>query len=666
VRRRPGVGTAVALLLGAALALGAPVAPATGQQPAGRLTLVGQTPHVGAGGEFALRLRIDRSAVPPASELSVTVYDAVTTRSEFALNLEDRILGSPLAAPRWPLADLPPDPMGDVTVRLALQDPAQPPDPARVDLGDNDGVHPVRVVLRERGGRTIDGFTTHLIHLPGTRLGPKLGVALVLPFHDPPTLPPEGDRLTRGVEGLAAAAQALDANRALAYTLAPTPESVAALAVTPDERATTALTALRRVAGDHPLISSTFVPVHPTAMVGAGLGEELARMLQRGEEALGDSLPGRLDTRTWLGFEPLDSAAVDQLVALGIDRAVIPEANLEPLPLTLTLTRPFTLETGTSSVPAAVADGGLSAHFGDGADGGTARNPVLAANRLLADLAVLYLDEPGADRRGVVAMPPRGWEPSRAFLDALAAGVAQNPIVEAVTVDALFAGVLPAVTSRGAPLVRELAPPPLPPEGPGQVAAEVREVRARLASLDSILSEAAGVTSLLEERLMVALAHELPAGRTRPAYVRAVVRGIDTQLGEIRLPSTRSITLTARQADIPMTFQNRTGVPARVVVELESDKLDFPGGARREVELTRRNTTERFLVVARTSGAFPMRVQLSSPDGNLVIAQSRMTVRSTVASRLSLAISASAIGFLALWWGRHVLKGRRARRLVPH
>ena len=140
---------------------------------------------------------------------------------------------------------------------------------------------------------------------------------------------------------------------------------------------------------------------------------------------------------------------------------------------------------------------------------------------------------------------------------------------------------------------------------------------------------------------------------------------MQSQLGAIRMPTDRSITLTARKAEIPVTFQNRTGVPAKVVVKVESDKLHFPRGDTHVLDLARRNTTERFSVELRTSGAFPLRIRLESPDGNLVIDETRLTVRSTAASRVSLGVSLGAALFLAIWWGRHALRGRRARRLVP-
>jgi hypothetical protein len=70
-------------------------------------------------------------------------------------------------------------------------------------------------------------------------------------------------------------------------------------------------------------------------------------------------------------------------------------------------------------------------------------------------------------------------------------------------------------------------------------------------------------------------------------------------------------------------------------------------------------------VQARTSGAFPLRVRLLSPDGSLTLVQSRFTVRSTAASGVGIVLSTGAGGFLLLWWARHLVRGRRNRRLVP-
>ena len=69
--------------------------------------------------------------------------------------------------------------------------------------------------------------------------------------------------------------------------------------------------------------------------------------------------------------------------------------------------------------------------------------------------------------------------------------------------------------------------------------------------------------------------------------------------------------------------------------------------------------------VARASGAFPIRITLESPDGHLEVGRARITVRSTAASGASLVVAMGAATFLAVWWGRNAMKGRRARGLVP-
>ena len=45
----------------------------------------------------------------------------------------------------------------------------------------------------------------------------------------------------------------------------------------------------------------------------------------------------------------------------------------------------------------------------------------------------------------------------------------------------------------------------------------------------------------------------------------------------------------ARTGEIPVTFKNNTGSPVRVVVRIESDKLEFPAGFVQELELDRKS-----------------------------------------------------------------------------
>jgi hypothetical protein len=108
-----------------------------------------------------------------------------------------------------------------------------------------------------------------------------------------------------------------------------------------------------------------------------------------------------------------------------------------------------------------------------------------------------------------------------------------------------------------------------------------------------------------------------------------------------------------------VTVQKDVSYPVRIVVRVEGDQVQFPGGATRALRLTRRTTTELFTVQARSSGAFPLTVTLESPDGRLTMSTSRFTVRSTAASGLGVVLSIGAGAVLLAWWARSFSRRRR-------
>jgi len=651
-----------AILLPGPLALRGEAASVRPAAPAdGSLALAYQTPWVGASGDFALRLRVERPPAPADPELAVTVYPAVETRSEFALTLEDRIDHAPLLPVQtFGLPPAGPEGATDVPVDLRFVD--------RLSLGDAEGVFPVRVDLRERRsaaprsgtepGRLLHRFVTHIVYVPEDPRSAKLGAALVLPVHAPPGLPADGDRQVQDLDHLSAVNAGLEVTANMPVALAPTPETLATLAASTDDKAAAVLRVLQQRASSTTVLAGTYVPTSLPTLLAAELDVDAETQVDRGAGAVAETLRLRPDGRTWLGPGPLDETSLALLEARGVERAVVNDIDLKPVTgQKLTLTQPFTLSAGERQVRAVVADPGLTAHFDSRVP------PVLGANHLLADLAVVYLDQPGADRRGLVAIPPPGWRVDRQFLETAVGGWTQNPFVEPISLETLFTDVDPARGDNGRPLLRVPATPST--EGLAELAPELRNARRRLDALGTVLGPGTADHGNLDERLLLAESSDLRTNRQRQAYVDAVLSGIDDQRNDIRMPGGRSITLTARSAEIPVTFQNRTGGPAKVLVRIQSDKLDFPRGNVQMLDLTRQNTTERFPVVSRTSGAFPLRITLESPDGNLVIGQARLTVRSTAASNISLVVSLGAAVFLAVWWGRHALRGRRARRLLP-
>jgi hypothetical protein len=58
-------------------------------------------------------------------------------------------------------------------------------------------------------------------------------------------------------------------------------------------------------------------------------------------------------------------------------------------------------------------------------------------------------------------------------------------------------------------------------------------------------------------------------------------------------------------------------------------------------------------------------VELYTPDGSLLLASDRDTVRSTAVSGVAIILAILAALSLAVWWGRDLRRGRRRRGLVP-
>jgi hypothetical protein len=402
------------------------------------------------------------------------------------------------------------------------------------------------------------------------------------------------------------------------------------------------------------IVTGPYVALDLPALEGP-LAGELVSQTTKGTEALSAGIGRRPDPRTRVVDGPLTTDSLARLQAQQVDRIVLPEKDLAAISLRVTLTQPFQLAIRQASdrVDAVAADTGLTDHF-------TAVPSVLAAHQLLADLAVIYFDSPGLTR-AVVAMPPRSWRPDSTFVDAVLDGLTSSPLVQGMTLDQVFDGVPPALTARRQPLIRALNPnQPVTALPADQIGA----ARRHLESFGAVLDSDNPLFESIENTLLAAESGDLRPSQ-RLAYVQAINKRIESQTSRIRVPLTRSITLTARTGEVPITIVSDLAYPVHVVVEVSSDKLRFPSGATKQVDLLHANTTIRVPVAARASGTFPLAIRLLSPDGQLVVGRSRFTVRSSAFSGIGAFLSIGAVLFLLAWWGTHIVRRRHSRRLLP-
>ena len=670
------VAASAAAVVFGALPAGAGVQPPSTTGPAApgtpRLVLTGQPAWVTVGGNLPLRLQVrGQAAGTPGLTVSATAHEAVSSRSGFESALQGRDLGSVLGQAELPLDAFPAGEDGSRTLTFPLQADDAPRDPTRLQLR-RTGVYPVEVELRQPDGTRLAGFVTPVVAVaPGANGGPaigqRLGVSWVVPMVAPPAYQADGKpdpdvvAALRPDGRLGRQAAAL-ANAGVPLTLAPGPETLEAWTqlANNDAGLSTALNAMRDALGRSQVLSGPYVPVDVRSLVNGGLSPEVGSELAQGTDKLSALLGTRVDPRTEIA-RPANDASLARMRDAGVDRVILDGADLAPREDQFTPAQPFVVRSQQATVTAVGSDAGLQRLL-DGDD-----PPALRAQRFLAGLSVVALEQPNV-ARGVVVLSPDDWNPSTALLDATLAGLAaDNPLLEAMTVDDLIGGVPPAM-SGNAPVERQLTPSQVP--SPPVTEREYTDAQSELSAFNDLVPPPNPVAEPGNRSLLVSLssAWSGPAGRARArAELGKIHLDVQQFLSRLRVPAVDStITLTAEKGEIPVTFLNETGQPLRVRVRLQSDKLQFPDGDERVLDLPPRSTTVRIGVQAQSAGTFPLTLKVTSPDGALPIQQTEVRVRTTFfVTNVGLILTVGAGLFLAGWWAHDIRRRRRRRAATP-
>ncbi|HEX3426951.1 MAG TPA: murein biosynthesis integral membrane protein MurJ [Acidimicrobiales bacterium] len=637
----------------------------------GELQLRSQSTWVANNGTFQVGVSV-KTPNSVADQLQVTLYGALPSRTDFTASLGGRFYTprlytfDPVA-----VATVGTSPSFAVAVNHQLSGGHTP----SVYLSVS-GVYPVTVDLYGSNGALLSRLVTYLVYNgPDAASNGRLDVAWVAPF----TAPPASKGITAKEQaGLQALTQALAAHPNIPVTVDATPQTVEAMATgTGTERATVAQLAQLLGGGDE-LVGSPYVRLDVPSMQAAGLDGELGEQLATGQQVLVGTLRATPDAAAWVEPGPVTPASVDDLAGRGVRQMVVSPNSLSSLPaedLTRTPAQPFSIMGKSSRVAGLAMDQGLAAHFVSMPD------EQLAAQQLLAELAMIQYELPNRrGGRGVVIVPPSGWQADAAFLEPFLNGLSSAPMLAPVTVNGLFSGVtpLPGGGGFGTSLVRSVVPLDQQPKGqPISDGAAIRVARSDVISLAAVVPAGTPAIAAADRQVLISESADI-ADRNRPSAVAAATAMISHLKTMVRLPGNQSITFTARQGRIPITMLSSAPYPLKVRLEMSSVKLafqpvDVPGGrctgtGSSEVcsmVLAAQDTTIRVPVVARTTGVFSLTVSLDSPDGVLNLATNQDTVRSTAASGVGVILSILAVLLLAVWWLRDVRHSRRARRLVP-
>ncbi len=409
------------------------------------------------------------------------------------------------------------------------------------------------------------------------------------------------------------------------------------------------------------MLDQPYVPVNVAALTEAGIAGEIQAQLIRGDSLL--HLGGLHPTSgPWVDAASTFSQGDAADLASGVQVAGAPELVLNDADLAqsgrpnFTFAQPFELDLGHgSSLAAVAADGALGTRFTAAPD-----DPVLGAQQLLAGLSFVHFENPFlSDHRGVVVTPPPGWRASAPFVNTLLEGLTGNPALDPVTVQQLFAQV--PVAGNGEPSTRRLQSGPAGHGITRTIAQRIAAARVQLSSYSAAVTGRPTSLNAPSDALLAAEARSLsPARRTKALDLFG--RTFAGQLDQIKLATERTVTFTSRTAPIPITVLSAAPYPVHVVISLASDKFVFPNGSSQSLTLDRPTTSVRMLAQARTSGdRLPIDVTLRTPDGQLILARTVLTVHSTAISFAGVALTVLAGAVLLVWWVRTWRRSRRRR-----
>jgi hypothetical protein len=658
------------------------------ESPLVRLTLLSQTswncPTVTAdlplgqegwscppGRELQLRFRAQNLSAEPLTELAigVTLYSRILSRSayESSLSSDPSIVIDDDTLPREDAIG--PGETRDFEVSMSLDQEIDP---------DESGVYPLKVDLRS-GITSVGELRTPAIFLvrepeiplglswtfvvshpisfapDGTFTDPSLELALGPggrlrgeiralrelvsdPFAPPvdvaisPVLLTQLGRMRRGYE----VSEGGEIRRV------PAGEGGAALAEQ-------ALEDLRAIAAG-PGVQVTALPFSGPelpSLYSGGLGRDVEVQLARGREVASSFVGSEMAEAI---LRPpgaaLDDPTLRGLSAAGIRTLLVGPSTVDLPEQPLGFAGPATTSLGDGSIAAIVPEPASDVLLASV----VADDPIRAAQVLLGELTTIWQEQPG-EERGVALVLSEDAPLPGPFFPPLIRGVATAPWL-APAVAGSFVETFPPTDAS------ILANPSLR-RFPTTYVASLKQARRRIDTLRSMLPPGSREPDRLETLLLLAEARQfLDSTIGGLAFIEAAREGVRAAVDDLAI-TVPSGTLTSGSGGIPVTVSNEGPHSLRFSVRLASQWLrDEPVA---ELRLAPGDTqTLRMQAQLRSTGRFPVRVQMVSPNGRL-IGEQTLSVRSTAYNRIALLITIGAALMLLLVWARRFLPGRTAR-----
>lgn len=693
------------MVLVALCALGAVSRPAAIAATSSDLTasLVAIPPYLGPNDVLTASFNVTNHSSNPLTGFSigVTGYDGPVTRT----GLENAMEGKNLTQEWGDTPSRPPDaPLGPGETRLVQFNLGNPLSAYQFfhTRAASDHAFPIRFTITAGGlSTTID---TQLIYFQETRVDHPLQVAMVIPLDTPTVFDAQDREISPALENAIAPGGRIDRilsaladprHADVQVALAPTAKLLVSLTMLANGFVRTFASGTQQVAANDPaaihaaatlanlksLAARPGVVLLATPYANAPLPGLLANNL--GTEADAQVTSGRSVVKAVLGFDPLagwflpadgvvDDPTLTELARIGVQDLVLSPSSLQAgTPSVLTPSAQVRVRSRTGTTPALVVDPVLDSRLLDA--NGVGLSDVQIRQRFLAETATILLESPARTRTAAVLAPP-SWDPGAALiggiLDALVPDTG-SPWMAGTTPDQAI------VTAANAPSASVAATATVPADAPPKEYFDaLRTASGRLADFSALATsqpapEFQDIVDALSTHLLMAEGEEWWGRGSVSDPGRALARSVaDRVKGEFDKIQVRdqTITLTSRQAPIPLVLDSGLNYPVQVVIRLESDKLSFTGGQPcPEVNKTPatclpmlllpRSQTVPIKASANFSGRFPVPVEVMTAT-SAVVTSGKLNIRSTAYNVLALGIMAAAALFILVSWTLSIVRRR--------
>lgn len=586
--------------------------------------------------------------------LDVVSHRRVNSRTELAGVLGGRVPET-LDRLRFSVADLPRNSAGRLVVSVPTAVNTSAPEDL---LLGSSGIYPITIELR--AGEQLLASTLTFVH----RLSPDdtLSAAIegTLQVMNVAALSTAPARTANGENVISPQFSTQLSNLVDAYGVdAPGDEDAGAFVSLQADQAAVAGAAafadLRAEAGRHTFAASTFVPLNAGAMAAVGMGEAFASQMRAGEDAIAAAIGVTPDRGVIVIDEKLNASGAVLLRDVGVRGAILTPRAIDTSGFRGLVDSALTYRARASDGSTLLVQGIDPVYATRLAD--STQSPVARAVTVTAGLVLQRESLLGMGKDLGLVMVALGTEDARpadpAVLKQLFRLVGSSPVLKVAT-----------------------QPRPAATETTGDVLNLSTGVDSSLertkALIDELTPRVNNTISMLGDNDprrndWPAMLTTMLSSRTDPVLNAALQKNLRTAtkavLGSLGLPAAANFTLSSRKAELRLQVRNTADTALRAVVRFRSAKLKF-AQPRQVLEVPANASAEVVMAVeARSSGRFPVTVQLLTPRGDLSLGEPvTITANVSAIAGLGQVVTATALLVLLTWWA-HNWRSRRRRAI---